>query len=98
MGFNITEESAALVAMEGTITVVEEARMAVQSLDVPTQKLAKLVTEGAPSMARRDSGLFSLIADMKCTTYRPFDDKTLLDMPREPECEFPQDDECSYSG
>jgi hypothetical protein len=48
-------------------------------------------------MAGRDSGPFSLIADMKYTTYRPFDDKKLLDIPRESVCEFPQDDECCYS-
>jgi hypothetical protein len=43
MEFNITEESAAPVAVEGTITVAEEAGTALRSLDSPTQKLAELV-------------------------------------------------------
>jgi hypothetical protein len=85
---------------EGTVTASdlhEEVGAALKSRDIPTQTLAELVTEGAPSMAGRDIGRFSLNDDTKNTTNRPFDDMTLLDTPLKSVCKFPEDDECCYS-
>jgi hypothetical protein len=51
MEFNITEEFAALMSMKGTTAdaadLYEEARKALQSLDIRMQKLFGSVTDGA---------------------------------------------------
>jgi hypothetical protein len=74
MEFNITEEVAALLPMKWTSTGtgLHEIKKVLQGLDIRIRKPAELVTDGAPSMVRRNSIDFSLIADVKNKTTRNF--------------------------
>jgi len=74
MAFNITEELAALILMKRTTTggdLYEEIRKVLHSLDIPIKKLDGLVTDGAPSIVGRSSGVSSLITNnVRYTTNR----------------------------
>jgi hypothetical protein len=41
----------------------KEIKKVLKSLDIPTHKLAELVTNGAPSTARENSGVSSLVTN-----------------------------------
>jgi hypothetical protein len=67
--FNVAEELYGLMAVKGTTTgegLHDEIKKVLQKLNIPVQKLVVVVTDGAPSMAGKNSGLFLLIIkDMK---------------------------------
>jgi hypothetical protein len=71
---NETEELAGLMAMKGTTTsedLNDKIKKVLQKLNIRIQKLVGVVTDGAPSMAGKNSGLSSLITkDVKNTTGR----------------------------
>jgi galactitol-specific phosphotransferase system IIB component len=72
--FNVTEELACLMAMKGTTTsedLNDKIKKVLQKLNVRILKLVGVVTDGAPSITGKNTGLSSLITkDMKNITGR----------------------------
>jgi hypothetical protein len=66
MHFTISGELSALMPIKETSTgthLYEEVKKMLQSLSTPIQNKDGLVTDGAPSMAERNSGVSSFITD-----------------------------------
>jgi hypothetical protein len=65
--FHVPKELAGLMALKGTNTgedLHEKVKKMLQKLNIQIQKLVGLLTDGAPSMAGRNSGFPSLITKM----------------------------------
>jgi 2-keto-3-deoxy-L-rhamnonate aldolase RhmA len=98
VNFNTTGDIAALMPMQGTTTgadLYDSVQKVLQSLDIPTEKAAGMVTDGEPSTVLRNSGVSSLIINhKKNTTNRDMKTRHYL-VDQETLCEIPQNERYS---
>jgi hypothetical protein len=70
---NITQESGASMSRKGTIKyadIYEDVKKVLVSVDISTRKLNGLLTDGEPSMIRKNSNVPSITIDIKKKPYR----------------------------